>query len=74
MKNGGDTSGDGPLANKLKDRKSNTRQKNIRGDRKGESNDSPKIPDRRDTSVIPSLSLRPLKLEFLFLKSQMLNL
>ena len=29
----------------------------MRGDRKGESNDSPKIPDRRETSDIPSLPL-----------------
>ena len=27
-------------------------KKNKRGDRKGESNDSPEIPDRRDTSDI----------------------
>ena len=39
-----------------KDRKSNrTRQKNKRGDSKVESNDSPEIPDRRDTSDIPGL-------------------
>ena len=30
-------------------------EKNKRGDRKGESNDSPEIPDRRETSDIPSL-------------------
>ena len=30
-------------------------RKNKRGDRKGESNDSPEIPDRRVTSDIPSL-------------------
>ena len=38
------------------DKKSNrTRQKNKRGDRKGESNDSPEIPNRRKTSDIPGL-------------------
>ena len=37
----------GPLAEKGQDRKSKrTRQKKQRGDRKGESNDSPEIPDR----------------------------
>ena len=47
----------GPLAEKSLDRKSKrTRQeKTKRGDRKGESNDSPEIPDRRMTSVIPGL-------------------
>ena len=30
-------------------------RKNKRGDRKGESNDSPEIPDRRRTSDIPGL-------------------
>ena len=30
-------------------------EKNKRGDRKGESNDSPEIPDRRITSDIPGL-------------------
>ena len=30
-------------------------RKNKRGDRKGESNDSPEIPDRRETSDIPGL-------------------
>ena len=30
-------------------------RKNKRGDRKGESNDSPDIPDRRETSHIPGL-------------------
>ena len=30
-------------------------RKNKRGDRKEESNDSPEIPDRRETSDIPSL-------------------
>ena len=30
-------------------------KKNKRGDRKGESNDSPEIPDRRETSDIPGL-------------------
>ena len=38
------------------DKNSNrTRQKNKRGDSKVESNDSPDIPDRRETSNIPSL-------------------
>ena len=32
-----------------------TRQKNKRGDSKVESNDSPEIPDRVETSDIPSL-------------------
>ena len=32
-----------------------TRQKNMRGDRKGDSNDSPEIPDRNGTSDIPGL-------------------
>ena len=37
-----------------KDRKSNrTRQKNKKGDSKVESNDSPEIPDRGETSDIP---------------------
>ena len=31
------------------------KKKNKRGDRKGESNDSPEIPDRRETSDIPGL-------------------
>ena len=31
------------------------RQKKQTGDRKGESNDSPQIPDRRETSDIPGL-------------------
>ena len=40
-----------------KDRKSNrVRQKNKRGDSKVESNDSPEIPDRGETSDIPGLS------------------
>ena len=30
-------------------------EKNKRGDRKGESNDNPEIPDRRGTSDVPSL-------------------
>ena len=39
-----------------KDRESNrTRQKNKRGDSKAESNDSPEIPDRGETSDIPGL-------------------
>ena len=38
----------GPLAEKWQDRKSKRlKQKNKRGDRKGESNDSPEIPDVR---------------------------
>ena len=45
----------GPLAEKLPDRKSE--RKKTRGDRKGESNDSPEIPDRRLTSDIPGLPL-----------------
>ena len=32
-----------------------TRQKNKRGDSKVESNDSPEIPDREETSDIPGL-------------------
>ena len=50
----------GQLAEKWQDRKSKrTRQKkkNKRGDRKGESNDSPEIPDRRATPDIPGLPL-----------------
>ena len=40
----------------IKDRKGNrTRQKNKRGDSKVESNDSPEIPDRGETSDIPGL-------------------
>ena len=43
-------------ASRQKDRKCNrTRQKNKRGDRKVESNDSPEIPDRGETSDIPGL-------------------
>ena len=34
-----------------------TRQKNKRGDSKMESNDSPEIPDRGETSDIPGLPL-----------------
>ena len=47
----------GEWANRQKkDRKSNrTRQKNKRGDSKVESNDSPEIPDRGQTSDIPGL-------------------
>ena len=41
---------------KRQDRKSNrTKQKNKRGDSKVESNDSPEIPARGETSDIPSL-------------------
>ena len=46
----------GRLAEKGQDRKTKrTRQKKKRGDRKGESNGSPEIPDRRMTSDIPGL-------------------
>ena len=38
-----------------------TRQKNKRGDSKVESNDSPEIPDRGETSDIPGLPLGVLK-------------
>ena len=34
-----------------------TKQKNKTGDRKGESNDNPDIPDREETSEIPGLPL-----------------
>ena len=40
---------------KKKERKKSTRQKNVRGDRKGQSTDSPEIPDKRMASDIPSL-------------------
>ena len=41
---------------KKEDRKNNrTQQKNSRGDSKVESNDSPEIPDRGETSDIPGL-------------------
>ena len=41
---------------KRSDRKGNrTRQKNKRGDSKVQSNDSPEIPDRGETSDIPGL-------------------
>ena len=41
----------GPVGRKMYDRKVNrTRQKNERGDSKVESNDSPEIPDNRETS------------------------
>ena len=41
----------------INDKKKNkrTRQKNKRGDRREESNDSPEIPDRKKTSDIPGL-------------------
>ena len=46
----------GPAGRKRSDRKGNrTRQKNKRGDSKVESNDSPEIPDRGETSDIPGL-------------------
>ena len=48
----------GPASRKREDRKDNrTRQKNKRGDSKVESNDSPEIPDRGETSDIPGLPL-----------------
>ena len=44
----------GPTGRKRSDRKgSRTRQKNKGGDSKVESNDSPEIPDRGETSDIP---------------------
>ena len=47
-----------------KDRESNrTRQKNKRGDSKAESNDSPEIPDRGETSDIPGLPSEGKSLE-----------
>ena len=47
-----------------KDIKSNrTRQKNKRGDSKVESNDSPEIPDRGETSDIPGLPSRDRKMD-----------
>ena len=46
----------GPAGRKREDRKGNrTRQKNKRGDSKVESNDSPEIPDRGETSDNPGL-------------------
>ena len=46
-------------AEKDKTEKSNkTRPKSKRGDSKVESNDSPEIPDRRETSDIPGLPSR----------------
>ena len=47
----------GPLAktNGKTERARGLGRKNKRGDRKGESNDSPEIPDRRGTSDIPGL-------------------
>ena len=46
----------GPVGRKRSDRKGNkTRQKNKRGDSKVESDDSPEIPDRGETSDIPGL-------------------
>ena len=38
-----------------KEQEDQIEKKNKRGDRKGESNDSPEIPDRRRTSDIPGL-------------------
>ena len=40
---------------KIKQKSNRTRQKNKRGDSKVESNDSPEIPDRGETSDIPGL-------------------
>ena len=46
----------GPVGRKRLNKKSKrTRQKNNRGDSKVESNDSPEIPDRGETSDIPGL-------------------
>ena len=46
----------GPAGRKRSDRKGNrTSQKNKRGDSKMESNDSPEIPDKGETSDIPGL-------------------
>ena len=39
----------------IRQKENRTRQKNKRGDSKVESNDSPKIPDRGETSDIPGL-------------------
>ena len=48
----------GPAGRKRQDRKGNRiRQKNMRGDSKVESNDSPEIPDRGETADIPGLPL-----------------
>ena len=49
----------GQLTEKRQDRKSKRtwQKKNERRDRKGESNDSPKVPDKRLTSDIPGLPL-----------------
>ena len=44
----------GPAGRKRSD-SNRTRQKNKRGDSKVESNDSPAIPDRGETSDIPGL-------------------
>ena len=47
---------EGPAGRKRSDSKGNrTRQKNKRRDSKVESNDSPEIPDRGETSDIPGL-------------------
>ena len=40
-----------------------TKQKNKRGDSKVESNDSPEIPDRGETSAIPNLPSGALLVE-----------
>jgi len=46
----------GPLAEKGQGKRTKrTWQKNKRGDRKGEPNDSPEIPHRKGTSDTPSL-------------------
>ena len=45
----------GPAGRKRSDRKGNRiRQKNKRGDSKVESNDSPEIPDKGETSTSPA--------------------
>ena len=50
------SSGEWASRQKKDDRKSNrTRLRNNGGDSKVESNDSPEIPDRRETSDIPGL-------------------
>ena len=53
---GKDRQKNGPFTEKRQDRKSK-RQKKERADRKWESNGSPELPDRRDTSNTPGLTL-----------------
>ena len=43
---------------KIRQKENRTRQKNKRGESKVESNDSPEIPDRGETSDIPGLPSR----------------